>query len=75
MNFKHLELERDGAVTTCTISNPPTHTLTAQGVVELHQMLDEIEADPTVRVLVLTGGGEGGIIAHYEVGELADAHA
>ena len=34
-------------------------------------MLDDVEPDDSVRVLVLTGGGEGVFIAHYEVGELA----
>ncbi|MDJ0868612.1 MAG: enoyl-CoA hydratase/isomerase family protein [Myxococcota bacterium] len=73
MGYRHLELTRDGHVATCSISNPPTHTLTAQGVLELGQLLDEVEADTSVRVLVLTGGGEDVFIAHYEVGELADA--
>jgi enoyl-CoA hydratase/carnithine racemase len=71
---KHLAIERSSeGVVTCTLSNPPTHTLTATGVLELAQMMDELEADPSVRVLVLTGGGEGVFIAHYEVGELADS--
>ncbi len=71
MTWKHLTLGREGGVATCTISNPPTHTLTATGVAELHEMLDDVEPDDSVRVLVLTGGGEGVFIAHYEVGELA----
>ena len=71
MAWKHLALDRGGGVATCTISNPPTHTLTATGVGELHEMLDEVEDDDSIRVLVLTGGGEGVFIAHYEVGELA----
>jgi enoyl-CoA hydratase len=71
--MKHLEIQRDEGVVTCTLSNPPTHTLTATGVLELLQMMDEMEADPSVRVLVLTGGGEGIFVAHYEVGELADS--
>ena len=73
MAYRHLELERDGAVLTCSISNPPTHTLTATGVGELHQFVDEVEADPEIRVLVFTGGGVGVFIAHYEVGELAES--
>lgn len=73
MAYQHLEIRRDGGVWTCSISNPPTHTLTARGVGELHQLLDEVEGDSEVRVLVLTGGGEGVFIAHYEVGELAES--
>lgn len=75
MSWKHLAIERgegvNAGVLTCTISNPPSHTLTAHGVAELHALLDEVENDATVRVLVFTGGGEGVFIAHYEVRELA----
>ncbi|MFI5307626.1 MAG: enoyl-CoA hydratase/isomerase family protein [Polyangiales bacterium] len=71
--MRHLSLNRTGHVATCVISNPPTHTLTAAGVQELDQMLSELEADASLRVLVLRGGGEGIFIRHYEVGELADA--
>lgn len=72
MSWKHLELTRDGGVAVCTLSNPPTHTLTAAGVGELHALLDLLESDASLRVLVFTGAGEGVFIAHYEVGELAD---
>jgi enoyl-CoA hydratase len=73
MTYTHLEIERSGDVVTCALSNPPRHTLNAAGVGELAQMLDEVESDPSVRVLVLTGAGEGVFVAHYEVNELAAA--
>jgi enoyl-CoA hydratase len=66
-------LTRDGGIATLAHANPPRHTLTAQGVRELHAALDAFEGDPSLRVLVLTGAGEGVFVAHYEVGELADA--
>lgn len=69
--FECLSVERDGPIWTCTLSNPPRHTLTARGVLELHALVDQIEAGERPRVLVFTGGGEGVFIAHYEVGELA----
>lgn len=73
MGWTYLELERESGVATCSISNPPSQTLTSDGVRELHEMLDEVEHDQSTRVLVLTGRGEGVFIAHYEVGELAEA--
>jgi enoyl-CoA hydratase len=57
---------------TCVIANPPTHTLTAAGVTELSELLDQLESDRDLRVLVFKGGGEGVFIRHYEVGELAE---
>ncbi len=73
MSDRHLDVERDGGIVRCTLSNPPTHTLTAAGVQELRRLVTELSADETVRVLVLSGGGEGVFVAHYEVGELAQA--
>ncbi len=73
MSQRYLEVNRRGNVLDVCISNPPTHTLTAGGVAELSQLLDEVEDDPGIRVLVFTGGGEGVFIAHYEVNELADS--
>ena len=72
MAYKYLSLQRQGHIVTCTLSNPPTHTLVAAEVRELHQLVSEIETDPNVRVLIFTGGGEGIFIAHYEVAELAE---
>ncbi len=73
MSSRFLDVDRDGGIVRCTISNPPRHTLTATGVVELQRLVDQLAGDPAVRVLVLTGGGEGIFIAHYDVGELAEA--
>lgn len=71
MAYRHLGLHKEGHILTCTLSNPPTHTLNAEEVQELHQLVSEVEADPNIRVLIFTGGGEGVFIAHYEVAELA----
>ncbi|MFQ5697206.1 MAG: enoyl-CoA hydratase/isomerase family protein [Myxococcota bacterium] len=68
-----LSVERDGPVWVCTLANPPRHTLTAKGVEALTGLVEEIENGERPRVLVLTGGGEGVFIAHYEVGELAQS--
>ncbi len=73
MMQQSLTTAREGAVLTATLANPPRHTLTAAGVGQLSALLDELEGDRSVRVLVLTGGGEGVFVAHYEVGELAEA--
>jgi enoyl-CoA hydratase len=66
-------LAREGGVVTLAHANPPRHTLTAQGVRELHEALGALEQDASLRALVLTGAGEGVFVAHYEVGELAAA--
>ena len=70
-SYKYLSLAREGGVVTCALANPPTHTLNADGVLELSQLCDEIAADRTIRVLVLTGADPNIFIRHYEVGELS----
>jgi len=72
MNYRYLDVTRDGHVVTCTLSNPPHHTLTAGSVLELFEVLNDVEADTSVRALVFTGASEDVFIAHYEVGELSD---
>ena len=73
VNYKHLKIEDKGKLIICYLSNPPTHTLTAQGLLEIHNFLDSLVGNKELRVLAFTGTGEGVFIRHYEVGELADA--
>ena len=70
--FRHLRVVDEGQIVTCYLSNPPTHTLTAEGVIEIHKFLDIMEAKKDLRVLAFTGDGDEVFIKHYEVGELAE---
>lgn len=72
-NFKHLKIEDNGEYIICYLSNPPTHTFTAKGVSEVHDLSDTLEKRTDLRVLAFTGEGEDVFIKHYEVGELADS--
>jgi len=73
VNYKHLKIEDNGEIIICYLSNPPTHTLTAQGLMEIHDFLDSLANNKKLRVLAFTGAGEDVFIRHYEVGELADS--
>jgi enoyl-CoA hydratase/carnithine racemase len=57
-------------VLTCTLSNPPRQTLTGKGVRELLQLVDDVNADASIRLLVLIGEDPEVFITHCEVGEL-----
>src|SRR5262245_51817355 len=70
-SFQYLNVQDANGVVTCTLSNPPRHTLVAREVAELDLLMDVLEARDDVRVLIFTGAGDGVFIAHYEVGELA----
>ena len=65
-----IDVESHGHVTVITLSNPPTHTMVAAEAAQLHDVLDVLESEPTLRVLILTGGSEDIFVRHYEVGEL-----
>lgn len=71
MEYKYLSIHKSNHVAVCTISNPPNHTISDGGVVELLDIVEKTEADKDTRVLVLTGGHKDIFIAHYEVAELA----
>lgn len=73
VSYKHLKIDDKGNLIICYLSNPPTHTLTALGLVEIHNFLDSLVGNKELRVLAFTGVGEDVFIRHYEVGELADA--
>lgn len=66
----HLSVERADGVATVTMTNPPRNFLTNPMVQELDAVTRDLEADPSVRVVVLTGGVDGIFITHYDVGEL-----
>ena len=72
VDYKHLEIEDQWQIIICYLSNPPTHTLTAQGLLEIHDFLDSLVSNRELRILAFTGAGEDVFIRHYEVGELAD---
>lgn len=72
--YRYFKVEKDGRVAVCTFSNPPLNLMNGSMVAELAQLADEVETDPDLRVMVLTGGGvEGVFIMHYDVAELVQA--
>ena len=71
MSYKYLTITKSRHVATCVMSNPPTHTMVAPEVEEIHQFLDDIEVDKDIRVVLFKGQQDGIFIAHYEVAELA----
>src|ERR1035437_7583140 len=62
---------RDGAVGVITINRPETlNALDIPTVLRLEQALTELEADETVRVIVVTGAGERAFAAGGDIADL-----
>jgi enoyl-CoA hydratase/carnithine racemase len=68
--MSQITTQRDGAVLIATIANPPHGYMDATTEPELTAVLDDIEADETVRAVVFTGGLPGVFVRHYDVGVL-----
>ncbi|WP_448578680.1 enoyl-CoA hydratase/isomerase family protein [Thermaurantiacus sp.] len=66
-----ISIEDHGSVRTVAVANPPRHYMTATTAALMDEALMAALADPAVRVVVLTGGGEGVFIRHYDVREIA----
>lgn len=58
MDYTTLVLTREGPIATLMLNRPPLNAITGEMFQELPQALDEVAADPQVRVLVLTAAGD-----------------
>lgn len=72
MSADTLLIERDGAVVIVTINRPLVlNALNGQTIDELHRLMLDLQADASVRAVVLTGAGEKAFVAGADVNELA----
>ena len=66
MTYSQLILERSDAVALLTINNPSTlNALDSLTLHELHAAISEIEADSTLRALIITGTGRSFVAGAY----------
>ncbi|MGE3955335.1 MAG: enoyl-CoA hydratase-related protein [Vicinamibacterales bacterium] len=72
MAFDNLLVERDGPVATITINRPKVlNALNAQTLDELGRTLVDLQSDPAVRALIITGAGDRAFVAGADINELA----
>ena len=63
-------VERRGPVATATLNRPEKHNAMSLGMKDaLVRALRELDADPGVRVIVLTGAGEKAFVAGADIAE------
>lgn len=71
-DFKTIKIEVSGAICTLTIDRPEAlNALSTQVLKELSQALDEVAAQPEIRVLVLTGAGRS-FVAGADISEMSE---
>lgn len=69
--FETILLEVDGPIAVLTVNRPEKRNAVTNAVVEeIDKALDQVEANPDLRVLILTGAGEKAFVAGADIGEL-----
>jgi enoyl-CoA hydratase/carnithine racemase len=72
MAYEMIRFETAGPVATITLNRPQTlNAINPQMTQELHRALDEAEADPAIRAIILTGAGRG-FSAGYDIARRPD---
>jgi enoyl-CoA hydratase len=67
-----LLLERDGAVATIVINDPPRNRMSLEFMDELERSVDELAADRSVRAVVLRGAGEDNFSVGMDLKQLPE---
>lgn len=70
MEFETILVSKEGAVATITLNRPPLNPLNSKVFQELEAACQDLEADPEVRAVILTGAGERAFAAGADVSEL-----
>jgi enoyl-CoA hydratase len=72
MTLENLVVQRDDAVLIVTISRPAVlNALNAPTLAELAHVIDDADADASIRAIVITGAGERAFVAGADINELA----
>jgi enoyl-CoA hydratase/carnithine racemase len=78
MEFPMIDCAIDGSVAVLTLNNPPANTFTAAGLAQLLTLIQDMNANASVRAAVITGQGSKFFSAGAELKEFANgdkAHA
>jgi len=73
MAYETIIFQKEGPVAIIKFNRPKAlNAINPQVNADVHQALDEIEKDPSIRVLVLTGEGEKAFIAGADIGYMVN---
>jgi len=75
LEFRFVEVARDGDVAMLTISDPPANTLTYHLVLQLEEAFVEFAADPRLRAVIITGAGSRFFCGGVNIGMLSNVSA
>lgn len=73
MSYENILLDKQDNTTVITINRPESlNALNARTIEELSSALDELNADTSCRVIILTGSGEKSFVAGADIKEFSD---
>lgn len=76
MEYRNLLLAKEDGIGIVTINRPQMlNALNTEVYSELHQMFTEIEHDPEIRVVIITGAGERAFAAGVDILEMKDKNS
>ena len=76
MGYKHLLYEKEDGIGLVTINRPEVlNLLNTEVFAEVFKLFQEIEDDPEVGVVILTGSGPKAFVAGVDVGEMKDKNS
>lgn len=70
MAYEVIQLNIDNGVATIILNRPPMNPLSTQVVLELADAADEIQANPAVKAVIITGAGEKAFAAGADISEM-----
>jgi enoyl-CoA hydratase/carnithine racemase len=73
MEFQNIRFEKQGAMALLTLNRPPANSINLATLLEIDQALDQAETDKDIRVLVVTGAGDKGFSAGFDVSDAVNA--
>lgn len=74
MSHGKIHLEEKGHIAIITLNNPPANAFNLALMEDLEETVAKLEEDKNIRVLIITGGGEKGFSAGFDVSDAANAH-
>ena len=73
MAYENVIAEKEGNIGIITLNRPPANSVNWALLEDLEKALDRFEKDKEVRALIITGAGEKGFSAGFDVSEAAKA--
>ena len=73
MAYENVIVEKEGNIGIITLNRPPANSVNFALLEDLEKALNQFEKDKEVRALIITGAGEKGFSAGFDISEAARA--